>query len=158
MNAGLHSGQRNRFRPPASFRCIRAISADISPDPATDQIGDPANQPARISPSFLIRSGGGPAAAGASLAWAGPSLRLDRINSSEVLRLARQIYFQFLSSCPGAIEPAGIVLDATGAGGRVVFEPPVLLPEEQFVPIDWLRNRGSGRARPNRPGPSRSSL
>ena len=75
------------------------------------------------------------------------SLRLDRINSAEVLGLARRIYFQFLASGPVALEPVGIVLDGSGSGGRVVVDPPVLLPDEQFVPIDWLRNRGAGRGR-----------
>jgi hypothetical protein len=85
-------------------------------------------------------------------------LRLDRINSSVVLNLARQVYFRFLSSGPGGIEPAGIVLKAAAAEGRVVFEAPVLLPDEQFVPIDWLRNRSGGRNRPSRPAPSRGPL
>jgi hypothetical protein len=40
----------------------------------------------------------------------------------------------------------------------VVFEAPVLLPDEQFVPIDWLRNRSGGRNRPSRPAPSRGPL
>jgi len=85
-------------------------------------------------------------------------LRLDRINSSVVLQLARQVYFRFLASGPGGIEPAGIVLKAAATEGRVVFEAPVLLPDEQFVPIDWLRNRNGGRNRPSRPAPSRGPL
>jgi hypothetical protein len=85
-------------------------------------------------------------------------LRLDRINSSVVLQLARQVYFRFLASGPGGIEPAGIVLKAAATEGRVVFEAPVLLPDEQFVPIDWLRNRSGGRNRPSRPAPSRGPL
>jgi len=75
-----------------------------------------------------------------------------------VLRLARTIYFSFLSSCPAGLEPCGIVLNGHGVGGRVVFEAPVLLPEEQFVPIDWLRSRGYGRNRPARGAPSRPPL
>jgi hypothetical protein len=85
-------------------------------------------------------------------------LRLDRINSSVVLQLARQVYFRFLSSGPGGVEPAGIVLKDASTDGRVVFEAPVLLPDEQFVPIDWLRNRSVGRSRSSRPAPSRGPL
>ena len=75
-----------------------------------------------------------------------------------VLNLARQVYFRFLSSGPSGIEPAGIVLNVAATGGRVVFEAPVLLPDEHFVPIDWLRNRSGGRNRPSRPAPSRGPL
>jgi hypothetical protein len=96
--------------------------------------------------------------AGSPPATTVPALRLDRINSSEVLRLARAIYFSFLASCPTGLDPVGIVLDGHGAGGRVVFDPPVLLPEEQFVPIDWLRARGYGRGRTNRSAPSRPPI
>jgi hypothetical protein len=85
-------------------------------------------------------------------------LRLDRINSSVVLQVARQVYFRFLSSGPSGIEPAGIVLKVAATEGRVVFEAPVLLPDEHFVPIDWLRNRSVGRNRPGRPAPSRGPL
>jgi hypothetical protein len=85
-------------------------------------------------------------------------LRLDRINSSVVLHLARQVYFRFLSSGPGGLEPAGIVLKAAATDGRVVFEAPVLLPDEHFVPIDWLRNRSGVRNRSSRSAPSRGPL
>lgn len=44
----------------------------------------------------------------------------------------------------------GIVLAGQGDLGRAVFEPPVLLPEEQFVPLDLIRG---GRARPRSPRP-----
>lgn len=44
----------------------------------------------------------------------------------------------------------GIVLAGKGDLGRAVFEPPVLLPEEQFVPFDLIRG---GRARPRNPRP-----
>ena len=39
--------------------------------------------------------------------------------------------------------------------GRVVFDLPVLLPQEQFVPIDWLRGRTQSRARSPRGGTPR---
>lgn len=111
----------------------------------------------RKTPSFEICPASATPGAGSPLA-AFQGLRLDRINSSVVLHLARQVYFRFLSTAPGGIEPAGIVLKAAATEGRVVFETPVLLPDEHFVPIDWLRNRSVSRPRPSRPVPSRGSL
>lgn len=94
--------------------------------------------------SFRIRGGE------ASAASATGSLRLDRINSAELLRCCRRVYFRFLEACPSAPEPLGVVLCGAGPQGRVVFELPVLLPEEQFVPMELLRP-----ARPTRPRASR---
>ena len=37
-----------------------------------------------------------------------------------------------------------------GFSGRVIFEPPVLLPEEQFLELDLLRRRTHGRLRQRR--------
>ena len=143
------------------FRCFGTISAD----PATAFVPDPGLLPGveadpapaaavpitdrkRISPSFAIR-GAAPASGGPS-GWAVLQPRLDRINSAELLRLARAAYFGWLSGGGGSGEPLGIVLTSTGAG-RVVFELAVLLPGEQFVPIEWLRPRGPGRGRTGRP-------
>ena len=172
LAAGLHSTQHNGFALVASFRCIRAISADISTTSAAESSSeqtvdqraapdcDGAQLPHQgISPSFVIRAPASASNGAGSAGWTTAGLRLDRINSSEVLGLARQIYFRFLASGPAGLEPAGIVLDGTGAGGRVVVDPPVLLPDEQFVPIDWLRSRNAGRSRQaNRAGPPRSLL
>jgi hypothetical protein len=84
------------------------------------------------------------------------SLRLDRINSADLLRRSRRIYFRFLESCPTAPEPIGVVLLGEGPQGRVVFEVPILLPEEQFVPLELLRPRPA-RNRSGR-GPANRSL
>jgi len=104
-------------------------------------------------PSFLIRgsqaSQPGPTA---QAAWCAAQPRLDRVNSAELLRQAREIYFAFLSGGSAVADPLGIVVSSGGAG-RVVFELPVLLPEELFVPIDWLRSRGPGPGAA--PGPGR---
>ena len=107
-------------------------------------------------PSFRIGGGeSSPASPPGSLA-AG-SLRFDRINSGEVLSRSRRIYFRFLESCPNAPEPMGVVLLGAGPQGRVVFEAPILLPDEQFVPMELLRPRPartrSGRGGVNRPSP-----
>lgn len=142
------------------FRCFGTISADpataLVPDPGllSGVEADPAPAAAvpitdrkRISPSFAIR-GAAPAAGGPS-SWTQLQPRLDRINSAELLRLARAAYFGWLSGGGGNGEPLGIVLTSTGAG-RMVFELPVLLPGEQFVPIAWLRPGGQGRGRTGR--------
>jgi hypothetical protein len=100
------------------------------------------------SPSFQIRGGE------SSASQSQGSLRLDRINSAELLRHGRRIYFRFLESCPTAPEPMGVVLLGEGPQGRVVFEAPILLPDEQFVPMDLLRPRAT-RGRSTRGAASR---
>ncbi len=40
--------------------------------------------------------------------------------------------------------------------GRVVFDLPVLLIDEHFLPIDLLRNRTTSRSRNSRPQPPRT--
>jgi hypothetical protein len=69
---------------------------------------------------------------------------LDRINSQQVFHQARQALFHYMERCPGGGEPIGVVLQ--GGRGRVVFEQPILLPDEQFVPIDLMRGRPGNRA------------
>jgi hypothetical protein len=91
-----------------------------------------------------------------------PSLRLDRINSRDLLAAARRIYFEFLAAAASGDDPLGVVLSGVAAGqGRVVFSRPVLLPHEEFVAIELLRSRagrqsggrgGSGRNRQLRTG------
>ncbi len=85
-------------------------------------------------PSFLIQG---------ALDAAPASLRLDRINSQQVFQLARRALFHYMERCPAGSDPIGVVLQ--GQRGRVVFEQPILLPNEQFVPIDLLRGRQSAR-------------
>jgi len=102
-----------------------------------------------VSPSFVIRGSSSTLASGASPYGGATPLRLDRINSAEVLGLARGVYFAYLSACSAGAEPLGVVLAEAG-GGRVVFELPVLLPRDQFVPIEWLRSRSQGRGRGSR--------
>lgn len=76
-------------------------------------------------------------------------MRLDRINSQKVFQQARTVVFHYMERCPGGTDPCGVVLH--GRRGRVVFEPPVLLPDEQFIPMELLRGRsalrGSSRLR-----------
>jgi hypothetical protein len=97
--------------------------------------------------SFVIEAA---AAAGES-----PSLRLDRINSRDLLAAARRVYFEFLAAGASGDDPLGVVLsDIGGAKGRVVFSRPVLLPNEEFVALELLRSRntraGGGRGNPGR--------
>lgn len=89
------------------------------------------------TPSFEIR--------GASGALSAP--RWDRIDSRSLIAQARRIYFAYLSSTAGQ-EPLGVVIDPQETDGRVVFETPVLLPDEEFIAIDLIRGRTSrGRTR-----------
>ena len=101
------------------------------------------------SPSFEIRGAGGDPST---------SLRLDRVNSRDLFALARGVFFRHLQSCPEGPEPVGVVLPldtedpGSGTRGRVVFALPVLLPEEQFIPLDLLlaRSQRSGQGRRGR--------
>ncbi|MEY3768025.1 MAG: hypothetical protein RLZZ11_1095, partial [Cyanobacteriota bacterium] len=42
-----------------------------------------------------------------------------------------------------------VISQPQGSQGRVVFELPVLLPEEQFIPLELVRGR-AGRSRTSR--------
>lgn len=111
------------------------------------------------SPSFEIRGAGGDPSS---------SLRLDRVNSRDLFALARAVFFRHLQSCPEGPDPVGVVLPldtdhpASGSRGRVVFALPVLLPEEQFIPLDLLlarsqRGGGGRRSRLQMTRPSRGA-
>ena len=90
------------------------------------------------TPSFEIR--------GASGALSAP--RWDRIDSRSLIVQARRVYFAYLSSTTAGQEPFGVVVDPQEPDGRVVFETPVLLPEEEFIAIDLIRGRANrGRSR-----------
>ena len=90
------------------------------------------------TPSFEIR--------GASGALSAP--RWDRIDSRSLIAQARRICFAYLSSTPTGQDPRGVVVDPQEPDGRVVFETPVRLPDEEFMAIDLIRGRASrGRTR-----------
>jgi len=113
----------------------------LAPEPTTPGSSRRFNPPS--SPSFEIRG-----AVGVSLA----SPRWDRINSAAVIAVARGVYFAYLQDSGGGLEPCGIVIGGSaGDQGRVVFETPVLLPGEQYLPIDLVRSRATGRNRAPRP-------
>lgn len=89
------------------------------------------------TPSFSI--------AGAATS-AAPVLRLDQINSQQVLKAARHVLFLYQQQCPMGREPFGVVLPVgalslSGQQGRVVFDTPILLPDEHFIAIDWILGR-----------------
>ena len=84
-------------------------------------------------PSFVISGAGAPSNAP----------RWDRVNSGRLIQLARSVYFSYLSNTPSAPDPMGVVVDQGRAIGRVVFESPVLLPDEEYVSFDLIRQRGS---------------
>ncbi len=86
-----------------------------------------------IQPSFRITSG--------SPARGGSGLRLDQVNSGDLIRSARRIYADFVVATLAMAKPTGVVLLADRRQGRVVFEQPVLLPDELFIPMDLLRPR-----------------
>ncbi len=70
------------------------------------------------------------------------ALRLDRVDSRALLRAARAVLNAYLGEGWGQDDPVGVVLSPDQRSGRVVFDPPVLLPDELFVPLDLIRGRG----------------
>ena len=90
------------------------------------------------SPSFEIRGAVGPL---------GPP-RWDRVDSRALIALARTTYFNYIADTPSGVEPLGAVVHLQNGDGRVAFEVPVLLPEEEFVGIELIRGRNTrGRNR-----------
>ncbi|QNI73644.1 hypothetical protein [Synechococcus sp. NOUM97013] len=83
-------------------------------------------------PSFVIAGAGG----NASL-----TPRWDRVDSRTLIALARKIYFQHLSESGQSLEPCGVVVNIQHNDGRVVFEAPTLLPDEQFISADLIGRR-----------------
>ena len=67
------------------------------------------------------------------------------MNSQELIARARSIYFRYLSDVGRSTEPTGVVLCASSGEGRVVFEVPTLLPEEEFVSTQLLRGKSPRR-------------
>ena len=112
----------------------------LAPEPTSS--GTPRRSNPSTSPSFEIRG-----AVGVPLS----SPRWDRINSADVIARARRIYYSYLENSGGGVDPCGIVVTGPSGGqGRVVFETPVMLPDEQFIPLELVRGRG-GRGRGSRP-------
>ena len=100
--------------------------------------------------SFVIQG------AGAGQTRSDPSARFDQIDSRTVIGRARMVYLQHMTRSPASAEPLGVVLaeemaatpsrgsddlSTTAVQGRVVFEFPVLLPREIYVPLEWLKGR-----------------
>jgi hypothetical protein len=54
---------------------------------------------------------------------------------------AREVYFSFLSNAAVGADPCGVVLSTELSQGRVVFDLPVLLPDEEFIALDLIRRR-----------------
>jgi hypothetical protein len=67
-----------------------------------------------------------------------------------MLQVGRQLYLSHLERHGARVEPLGVVIETRHFSGRMVFEPPVLLPDEQFLEIDLLRRRTHGRLRQRR--------
>ena len=93
-------------------------------------------------PSFVIRG------AQASID-PGPA-RWSPDQLSRLLSVGRQLYLAHLERYGARVEPLGVVIETRNFSGRVIFEPPVLLPEEQFLELDLLRRRTHGRLRQRR--------
>jgi len=67
------------------------------------------------------------------------------VNSQQLIARARSIYFRYLSDASRSTEPTGVVLCSSSGEGRVVFEVPTLLPDEEFVSTQLLRGKSPRR-------------
>jgi len=79
---------------------------------------------------------------------------LDRVNSAVLIERARRVFWRYWQqgAAPSAA-PCGVVLQ--GNSGKVVFDLTALLPDEEFVPVEWIQGRGtapSGRSPRTRTG------
>jgi hypothetical protein len=75
---------------------------------------------------------------GAKGQWEPVMWRYPPEQLGKILQIARRLYLQYLErSC--IPEPLGVVIINGGESARLIFETPVLLPEEQFVPLELLR-------------------
>lgn len=92
-------------------------------------------------PSFAIDGASGQFDAAM---WRCPPEQLGRM-----LQIARRLYLHYLERC-GSPEPLGVVIVAGGRSARLIFEAPVLLPQEQFVPLDLLRLKPQQKNRSRR--------
>jgi hypothetical protein len=63
------------------------------------------------------------------------------VDSRRLIALARKIYFQHLSESAQSLEPCGVVVNIDLSEGRVVLEPPTLLPDEQFIGAELISRR-----------------
>lgn len=68
-------------------------------------------------------------------------MRLDQVNSGDLIRSARRIYADHVVATLASGRPTGVVLLPDRRQGRVVFDQPVLLPDELFIPLELLRPR-----------------
>ena len=69
---------------------------------------------------------------------AGLTPRWDRVDSRRLIAVARRVYFRHLTTHGSSQDPLGVVVNAQHDDGRVVFEIPTLLPEEQFISAELI--------------------
>ena len=84
------------------------------------------------SPSFLIKD--------ACLKYS-HDLRWDSVNSKKLIKRARSIYFNYLSSHNSFEEPKGVVINKNSDQGAIVFTTPTLLPNEHYLSIELLTKK-----------------
>ena len=94
------------------------------------------------TPSFLIS---GAESEGSNIP------RWDRLNSKNLIRDARSIYYDHLANTSKAKVPFGVVLNVSNRTGRVVFTKPVLLPNENFLSLEHITTKRFHHRRLRRP-------
>jgi len=64
--------------------------------------------------------------------------RWDQVDSRRLIAVARRVYFKHLTTNGYHLDPFGVVVNSENDDGRVVFETPTLLPEEQFISAELI--------------------
>ena len=60
------------------------------------------------------------------------------MDSRRLISVARRVYFKHLTTNGYLLDPCGVVINGEHDDGRVVFEMPTLLPEEQFISAELI--------------------
>ena len=71
------------------------------------------------------------------------------VNSSDLMQKAGVIYFEYLSINLHGVDPIGVVIHRQSEQGRIVFENPPLLLNEQYLRIEYLSAKKSGSRKIN---------
>ena len=64
--------------------------------------------------------------------------RWDRINSCQLIKDAREVYFNYVINNSSHLKPVGVVINLKKMSGKVVVKYPALLPDEQYLSLKSL--------------------
>tara|TARA_Y100001968_G_C19420930_1_gene751695 strand:+ start:1242 stop:1454 length:213 start_codon:yes stop_codon:yes gene_type:complete len=62
-----------------------------------------------------------------------------------IINNARSVYFEYLCNSCFNSEPKGVVFNQKIGEGKVIFNNPILLPDEHFIPIEYIKSNKKKR-------------